>query len=144
VPRNVVQHNAALLILAALVVLLVRPSPAGADVLCWIHPHAGDRPESWELAVAGIPIAISPQNHGPSFAPDGTAGIRWCAAVSAHGLYSWTLVAVKGRTRQPGVNSPLARWGAPACRQDLNGNGAVDLGDISSLLGSIGQACTPP
>lgn len=130
------------MLVAAMLGLIVAAS-VRADERCWIQP--GEAPAAgWALAVAGIPVPIVPVNHGPDVALDGTVGDRWCAETPAHGVYQWSLAALaEDGTRVEGVNSPLVRWGPPACRADFNGDGGVGMGDVSDVLGLLGGGCGP-
>jgi len=68
-------------------------------------------------------------------------GLTWCSEVPATGTYDMRLWVLWAGGEIEASNSPKTYYRSTACRADLNENGAVGLGDVSTVLGLMGGEC---
>jgi len=118
--------------LAFLTTLLIASS-AQADTRCWHQPFVeGALVAGYRVEIAGMEVVIAPVSEDD--------GVTWCSEVPATGTYEMRLW-VFGTTGDPieAANSPKTYYRSEVSRADLNDNGAVDMGDLSKLLGLMGE-----
>jgi len=116
-----------------------------ASELCWLQPFVENSADVayYEVRVAGVLVSVEPEPGG-WIVLDGVAGVHWCAESEAAGTFEWSLWAVGAFGRIAASNNPQTRYASIVRRADINGNGGVDLGDVSSVLRLLGQADRPP
>ena len=123
-----------------LLIAILLAAPASAEEICWHQPFVEDQEVvTYQAQISGLEVPID-AIPGGFLEQDGVMGTKWCAETTTEGTYEWDVAAIWSGGTIWSTNGPKTRYRSPASRADFNGNGAVDMGDVSETFSLLGMS----